>query len=236
MGRDVLVVGGQGGIGRALVETLSHDPGTDSICATWHNRAPEPIDGVQWTHLDVTEEASIVALAERLDRVDWLINAVGWLHDEKTGPEKHSRGVNRDGFLHAMEMNALPSLLLAKHFRGHLKRSDAGVFAAISARLGSIGENRLGGWYSYRASKAALNMALVTLAVEWRRELPSATVAALHPGTTDTPLSEPFQAHVPAGQLFSPRQTADYLLGVIHKLTPEKTGRFWSFDGEELPW
>lgn len=236
MGRDVLIIGGQGGIGRALVEALRHDPAIDSVLATWHNRQPEPLEGVEWSPLDVTDEKAIASLAEHIDKVDWLINAVGWLHGDGTGPEKHSREVSRDAFLQAMELNALPSLLLAKHFRRQIKRSKAGVFATISARLGSIGENRLGGWYSYRASKAALNMALVTLAVEWRRELPSATVASLHPGTTDTALSEPFQARVPAGQLFPAQTTANYLLTVIRELTPDKSGRFWSFDGEELPW
>ncbi|MFP4252149.1 MAG: SDR family NAD(P)-dependent oxidoreductase [Guyparkeria sp.] len=236
MGRQVLVVGGHGGIGRALVEMLRHDTTIDAVHATWHHREPEPLDGVTWRRVDVTDEASIQSLAEEITTLDWLINAVGWLHGDGAGPEKHSREVNREHFLRAMEINALPSLLLAKHFRRQLKRSNAGVFATVSARLGSIGENALGGWYSYRASKAALNMALRTLAVEWRRELPSATVAALHPGTTNTPLSRPFQARVPADQLFSPERTAGYLLAVIAGLTPAVSGRFWSFDGEELPW
>ena len=236
MGRHALVIGGQGGIGRALVEALRHDKTVDAVHATWHSREPAALDGVTWWRCDVTDEAAIEAMADRIETVDWLVNAVGWLHDEAVGPEKHSREVTPDTFLRAMEINALPSLLLAKHLRRQMKRSRAGVFATVSARLGSIGENQLGGWYSYRASKAALNMALRTLAVEWRRELPSATVAALHPGTTDTALSQPFQARVPVGQLFSPEQTARYLLTVIENLTPLESGRFWSFDGEELPW
>lgn len=236
MGRHVLIVGGQGGIGEALVDLLRHEKSVDAIHATWYRREPEPLDGVTWWQLDVTDEASIRSLAERIETLDWLINAVGWLHDKGAGPEKHSREIDRENFLRAMEINALPSLLLAKHFRRQVKRSNAGVFATVSARLGSIAENGLGGWYSYRASKAALNMALRTLSVEWRRELPSATVAALHPGTTDTPLSRPFQSRVPSEQLFSPKRTAGYLLDVIGGLTPAVSGRFWSFDGKELPW
>lgn len=236
MGRHVLVVGGRGGIGRALVDALCSDESVDTVYATWHYREPEPIPGVTWRHCDVTDEDSIRAMAESIERLDWLINAVGWLHGDGVRPEKHSREVDGDNFLRSMTINALPTLLLAKHFRKHLRHARAGVLATISARLGSIGENALGGWYSYRASKAALNMALRTLAVEWRRELPSATVAALHPGTTDTALSRPFQARVPPGQLFPPEKTASLLLTVIKGLGPEQTGRFWSFDGEELPW
>lgn len=237
MARDVLVVGGRGGIGRALVEALRDDPQVGRIHATWHREPPADAgDNVTWWPLDATDEDAIAALADEIARVDWLINTVGWLHGDGHRPEKHSRAVTSEPFLESMRLNALPSLLLAKHFRGQIKRSPAGLFAAISARLGSIGENHLGGWYSYRASKAALNMALATLAVEWRRELPSATVAALHPGTTDTPFSRPFQARVPPGQLFPPARTADYLLTVLRSLTPEVSGRFWSFDGEELPW
>src|SRR6056297_233189 len=145
MGRHVLVIGGQGGIGRALIDMLLEDESVETIHATWHRRSPDPLDGVTWSKLDVTDEDSIAALAERLERVDWLINVVGWLHDEDRGPEKHSRQVTREAFLDAMEINALPSLFLAKHFRRYIKHSDAGVLATVSARLGSIGENRIGG-------------------------------------------------------------------------------------------
>ena len=95
---------------------------------------------------------------------------------------------------------------------------------------------RLGGWVSYRASKAALNMCLKTVAIEWGRTLPNVTVAALHPGTTDTALSKPFQRHVPAGQLFSPQQSAGYMLEVLDQLNARDSGKFWAFDGELLPW
>ena len=102
--------------------------------------------------------------------------------------------------------------------------------------MGSIGDNRLGGWYSYRASKAALNMCVKTLAIEWGRTLPNVAVAALHPGTTDTGLSKPFQRNVPPGQLFAPAQTAGYLLEVLDGLVPANSGQFLAFDGERLPW
>ncbi|MDX1321189.1 MAG: SDR family NAD(P)-dependent oxidoreductase, partial [Oceanospirillum sp.] len=130
----------------------------------------------------------------------------------------------------------LPTLLLAQHFSSALKKSTRGIFAAVSAKVGSIEDNRLGGWYSYRASKAALNMALKTLSIEWQRSHKQLCVAALHPGTTDTGLSEPFQKNVPEGKLFTPEQTGHYLLNVLEQLTPEQTGSFFSWNGETLPW
>ena len=170
MPREVLLVGGNGGIGRALLNALRDDPEVGRIHATWHRQPPSGTpEDVTWWPLDVTDEDAIAELAAGIERVDWLINTVGWLHGNGHVPEKHSRAVTPEPFLESMRINALPSLLLAKHFRRQIKRSPNGLFAAISARLGSIGENQLGGWYSYRASKAALNMALATLAVEWRR-------------------------------------------------------------------
>jgi NAD(P)-dependent dehydrogenase (short-subunit alcohol dehydrogenase family) len=135
-----------------------------------------------------------------------------------------------------MSVNALSSLLLAKHLHGAFRHGRPAVFAAISAKVGSIEDNRLGGWFSYRASKAALNMCLKTLAIEWRRSLPNVSVVALHPGTTDTALSKPFQRNVPSGQLFSPGQTVEYLLQVLQGLETGKSGQFLAFDGERLPW
>jgi len=130
----------------------------------------------------------------------------------------------------------LPSLLLAKHLHSKFRHGRPGVFATVSAKVGSIEDNRLGGWFSYRASKAALNMCLKTLAIEWRRSLPNVAVAALHPGTTDTALSVPFQHNVPPEQLFTPRQSVDYLVEVLDGLKPAQSGQFLAFDGEELPW
>ena len=130
----------------------------------------------------------------------------------------------------------MPTLLLAKYLHGSFRHGRPSVFATVSAKVGSIEDNRLGGWYSYRASKAALNMCLKTLAIEWARTLPNVAVTALHPGTTDTALSRPFQRHVPPQHLFSPSQSVDYLLEVLDGLIPAQSGRFLAFDGEVLPW
>ena len=133
-------------------------------------------------------------------------------------------------------MNAFGPLLVAKHFEGLLAHKERAVFASISARVGSIGDNRLGGWYAYRGAKAAQNMFTKTLSIEWARSRRNVICIALHPGTTDTDLSRPFQANVAPEKLFSSERTVRQLLAVIDGLQPEDTGRFLGWDGAEIPW
>ena len=234
---NIVIVGGTGGIGQALAERIADENINHQVTATYHQRLPllqRP--NITWQQVDVTEESDIERLAAACSQTDWLINAAGLLKTPEQGPEKSIRQTTPAFFLHNMSINCLPTLLLAKHFQRLLRQSEASVFATVSARVGSISENELGGWYSYRSSKAALNMTLKNLSIEWRRSLPHCSVAALHPGTTDTPLSVPFQRNVPAEQLFTPAQTARYLLAVIKQLSPQVSGKFWSWNGETLPW
>ena len=232
-----LVVGGSGGIGQAFVQYLLDQDHVDQIHATYHLQPPQISDDrLHWKQVDVTREAEIEKLCAELDEIDFCINAVGLLHDDQHGPEKSTRQIDADYFIKSMTVNALPTMLLAKHIVPLFKHKRPAVFATVSARVGSIEENYLGGWYSYRASKAALNMILKTLSIEWKRNLRNVTVAALHPGTTDTRLSRPFHKNVPSEQLFGPAKSVGYMMQVIDRLTPEYSGRFWSFDGENLPW
>jgi NAD(P)-dependent dehydrogenase (short-subunit alcohol dehydrogenase family) len=233
----VVVTGASGGIGAALVEQLAGRADVEQLIATYHRHPPAAdYPNVTWQPLDLTDNGDVRDWAADTGEIDWLINAAGMLHTEEQGPEKTVRHVDPVFFLENMRVNALPSLLLARHSHGRFRHGRPAVFATISAKVGSIGDNRLGGWYSYRASKAALNMCLKTLAIEWGRTLPNVAVAALHPGTTDTALSKPFQRNVPPDQLFSPAQTAGYLLEVLDGLTPANSGQFLAFDGERLPW
>jgi NAD(P)-dependent dehydrogenase (short-subunit alcohol dehydrogenase family) len=158
------------------------------------------------------------------------------LLNQDNGPEKSIRAFDPLHFRQSMMIHCLPSLLLGKHIRPALKDSPSGVFVTISARVGSITDNRLGGWYSYRASKVALNMALKCLAIEWARNTPNFRVAALHPGITDTPLSKPLQQNVLQGKLFSPDKAAQMLISQIEQLHEQPSGRFIAFDGAEIPW
>ncbi len=233
----IVIIGGSGGIGRAFINKLLAQPHIQSIHATYHRNEPTfSHPKVRWERLDVTEESSIQAWSEQLNEIDWLINTTGILHKLNKGPEKTIRQLDAEFFLENIKINTLPTLLLAKNTYKKFRHGRTAIFATISAKVGSIEDNRLGGWYSYRASKAALNMCIKTLSIEWQRTLPNVAVAALHPGTTDTDLSKPFQAHVPEGQLFSPEQSVDYMLDILSKLTPADTGKFWAFDGELLPW
>jgi NAD(P)-dependent dehydrogenase (short-subunit alcohol dehydrogenase family) len=234
---NAVILGGSGGIGMAFIRYLKDKHKTIDIHATFNKHEPKFFDkNCHWHRVDVTQEAQIENFCTQLDEVDLCINAVGMLHDDEHGPEKSTRQINQDYFLKSMSINSMPTLLLAKHMAAHFKHKRPAVFATVSARVGSIEENYLGGWYSYRASKAALNMILKTLSIEWKRSLPNVAVAALHPGTTDTGLSRPFQQNVAKDHLFSAEQSVNYMMQVIDQLSPDQTGKFWSFDGEILPW
>ena len=244
--RRVAVVGASGGIGAALVAALAGREDIGVIHATRHRSlaggslasVAAHASGCALHHhaLDATDERGVAEFMAEVGELDWLINCVGMLHDADNGPEKSIRQFEAEHFRRSMEINCLPTLLLGRHAGEALRGSDAGVFATVSARVGSIEDNGLGGWYSYRASKAALNMSLKCLAIEWARTRKRVRVAALHPGTTDTGLSEPFQANVPEGKLFSPERTAGYLLDRIDELHEGPSGRFLAWDGEEIPW
>lgn len=232
-----MITGGSGGIGGAFVDKLARRPNVHSITATYDRNPPEVnYPNVTWHRLDLTDEAAVRAWGAETGEIDWLINAAGMLHTRTRGPEKTIRHIDPAFFLENISINSVPTLLLAKHLHTGFRHGRPAIFATISAKVGSIEDNRLEGWFSYRASKAALNMCIKTLALEWRRTLPNVAVAALHPGTTDTALSKPFQHNVPPEQLFTREQSVDFLLKVLDDLKPAQTGRFLAFDGEQLPW
>lgn len=234
---QVLVAGAGGGIGKAMLPEILKRYPSARVTATWHESPPlSDYPGVTWHQADLTDESQVTALATLVDYPVWVINAAGMLHTSQQGPEKSIRGLDSDFFLHNIRINTLPTLLLAKHFNRRLSSDGVAVFATISARVGSIEDNRLGGWTSYRCSKAALNMALKNISVEWSRTAKNIAVVALHPGTTDTDLSKPFQASVKPEKLFSAARTAGLLIDVIESLTPEQSGRFLAYDGSTIPW
>lgn len=243
----VLVVGASQGIGLGFVRSLLADARVAQVYATYRtaDTATELLALRHHTQLtclpmDATVEADIAqGIAEikaRHHALDLVINCVGILHDNDLQPEKGLRQIDATNLLRYFQVNSIPTVLLAKHVQPLLKQSSCSVFTTISAKIGSIGDNRLGGWYGYRASKAALNMFLKTIAIEYSRKSPHTIVVALHPGTTDTRLSQPFQRAVPPEKLFSVDRTVAQLLAVIHGLTEADGGAFFSWDGQPLPW
>lgn len=242
----VAIVGASGGIGAAMLENLAARDDAMCIHATYHQ---SPVAGsvgsvsgfasdtaIQWSKLDASDDEQVRLWLESVQQADWLINCAGMLHDGENGPEKSVSAFSTEHFEKSMAINCLPTMLLGKYARAVLKSSERGVFATVSARVGSISDNRLGGWYSYRASKAALNMTLKCLSIEWARNTKNVRVAALHPGTTDSRLSKPFQKNVPQGKLFSAEKTAGLLIEQIETLHEHPSGRFIAYDGEEIPW
>lgn len=234
-----VIVGATGGIGSALARELhARSPATEVFAlARSLDRLDLPF--ALAVRCDVADEASIRAAAEEVARhgpVDLVIVASGILAPAgSSGPEKNLRGLDPQAMAQTMAVNAIGPALIAKHFLPLFSRDLRGVFAALSARVGSISDNRLGGWHSYRASKAALNMLVRGAAIELGRTHRRAIAVTLHPGTVDTALSAPFQRGVAPERLFSPQQSAGYLLDVINRLTPEQSGTCLAWDGAPIP-
>jgi NAD(P)-dependent dehydrogenase (short-subunit alcohol dehydrogenase family) len=246
---NALIVGASQGIGLGFVKKLLQDGRSAQIYATYRSQEsaaellalereyPERICCLQ---VDVTDEGQIAQAAacigEEVGKLHLVVNCAGILHEEGLKPEKSLKQVNPEHLLRYFQVNSVSSLLLAKHLLPLFRHGEKSLLTAISAKVGSIGDNQLGGWYGYRASKAALNMFMRNVALEYRRTSPRTIVVLLHPGTTDTRLSQPFQNNVPAGKLFSVERTVSQLLEVMENLTEGDSGQFFSWDGSPLPW
>jgi NAD(P)-dependent dehydrogenase (short-subunit alcohol dehydrogenase family) len=244
-----LVQGASRGLGLALVRTLLEAEGVTRVFAT--ARAPERSEGLAQLggehgsrlvceRLDVCDEESIRAAAERVSarepRLHWLFNCAGLLHDGVLRPEKRLEQADRERLRRLFDVNAIGPLLVAKHFVALLRHDEPAVLANLSARVGSIDDNRSGGWYGYRASKAAQNMFTRTLALELRRRAPRLVCIALHPGTVATDLSAPYRGGLAPERVFSPERAAEQLWSVVRSLTPDDGGRFLDWAGKPVPW
>ncbi len=246
---NALVVGASQGIGLGFVRQLLANPRNTKIFATYRrpNSAKELFtleqkhsDRLQCLAVDITEEEQIAEMIKQIStqvkQLHFAINCVGILHEGNLQPEKSLRQIDPDILMRYFQVNSIGGVLLAKHLMPLFRDREYGIFANISAKIGSIGDNRLGGWYGYRASKAALNMFMRTTAIEYNRRCPKTIVVTLHPGTSDTQLSQPFQKNVPPEKLFSVERTVKQLLAVIDKVDMQDSGQFFSWDGTRLPW
>jgi len=228
------VFGASGGIGAALAMALAE---RGEVYAGSRGGAALPSSAVRPFAFDLTDEASIAAACAAIGGpLDMVIVATGRLtRADGTGPEKSYRALDAAGMAELFAINTIGPALIAKHTLPLLRRTSRAVFAALSARVGSISDNRLGGWHGYRASKAALNMLVKNLALELARTHPEALAVTLHPGTVDTALSAPFQRGVAREKLFTPEHSAAALLGVLDGLTPAQSGGLFAWDGAQVP-
>ncbi|MFK8184277.1 MAG: SDR family NAD(P)-dependent oxidoreductase [Phormidesmis sp.] len=246
---NALIVGATQGIGLEFTRQLLHKDAVAHLFATYRSASTaDNLFALQKAHptrlhciqMDVTDETTMLSgldeIKQHVSELHLAINCVGLLHNEQQQPEKALRQLEADQLLNYFRVNSVGPALLAKNLMPLFKHKTPALFATISAKVGSIGDNRLGGWYGYRASKAALNMLLKTAAIEYSRRNPHTIIVMLHPGTTDTALSKPFQRGVPEGKLFSTERTVSQLLAVLANVGPEDSGEFFSWDGSRLPW
>ena len=235
--RRVAVFGASGGIGRAMCEVLA-DRGCDLIYAGSRTGEGREGHGFRRFVFDLTDEASIQEAAATMcdDPPEMVIVATGVLTlEDGTGPERTLKRLDPVAMAQVLALNTIGPALIAKYMLPLMPRDRRFVFAALSARVGSISDNGLGGWHSYRASKAALNMLLKNFALEMRRTHAEGIVVGLHPGTVDSALSQPFQKGLPEGQLTQPMQAATNLLGVLDALSPKDSGKVYDFAGLQVP-
>jgi NAD(P)-dependent dehydrogenase (short-subunit alcohol dehydrogenase family) len=232
-----VVVGSSGGIGAAILDALVESEQVSRIHALSRSGRSHPSKKVANLTFDFTDEDNLIAAAQALEEVkpfDLIIVATGLLQGQGISPEKNLRALSYEGFAKSFEINTIGPAMTAKYFAPLLKRDGKAVFAALSARVGSISDNRLGGWYAYRASKAALNMVLKTLSIELGRRFKNQIIVGLHPGTVDTGLSKPFQGNVPEGKLFTPDYSAEKLLSVIDGLNETDSGNLFDWAGKQV--
>lgn len=234
---NVAVIGATGGIGAAFVRALAQNDAVSTVHAISRSGTLFDDDSILSYAMDLLDEQSIAVTAKSVAQsgpLDLIVVASGLLHRNELQPEKTMREINAADMLDVFAVNTVGPALVAKHFLPSMSRKKKSVFAALSARVGSIDDNRLGGWVSYRASKAALNMTVKTLAIEHGRRFPESVLITLHPGTVATDLSAPFRSRVPPESLFDPETSAAHLLRVIEDVRSADSGALIAWDGSRI--
>lgn len=238
--KNIAIIGATGAIGQAFMEHHAASEEIECIYACSRSHHEYNDSRIISVELDLEQPDSIEAAAAQIDArsLDIIIAATGILHadgDKPLQPEKSLRDINAQQLQRVLAINTIGPALLLRHFLPLLKKDSRAVFALLSARVGSISDNRLGGWYSYRASKAALNMLIKTASIETRRTNKQAIIVGLHPGTVDSQLSKPFQTRVPEHKLFTAAQSAAYMADVLDSVEIDDSGKCFAWDGKEVP-
>lgn len=224
-GYRALVIGASGALGTAFCELLNQDPRCVGVRELGRTTVPG---------LDLEQPETIASAAAELAAeapYQLIVHAAGLLHRDQVKPEKSYSAIEGEALQAVFQVNTLGPALVLRHFLPLL--DPRGAMAMLSAKVGSIGDNRLGGWYAYRASKAALNMLIKTAAIELARTRPQSRLLSLHPGTVVSGLSQPFRG---ASSARPADVAAAELLTLIDQLTPADSGHFFAYDGERLPW
>jgi NAD(P)-dependent dehydrogenase (short-subunit alcohol dehydrogenase family) len=238
-GPSAIVFGATGGIGAALVVQLAQSGRYIALHAGGRRVFRTTVPEILPFTFDLTNEASIATAAQAIGSrgpVDLAIVATGMLQEEGLQlPERTWRSLDSTTMPRVFAINTIGPALVAKHFLPLMRRDARSVFAVLSARVGSIGDNKLGGWHSYRASKAALNMLVRNFAIELKMRNPHGIAVAVHPGTVDTQLSRPFQGSVLHSRLFTPEQSAQAILDTLDGLSPDDSGAQFAWDGRRIP-
>jgi NAD(P)-dependent dehydrogenase (short-subunit alcohol dehydrogenase family) len=240
---NIAIIGASGGIGSAFVRLLSQNENNTiyafarSANATTNSPLAGNATEPSLIPIDYNDEESIriaAELAVQTGPLDLVIVATGFLHDQTMMPEKSLRDLSAESFQKNFLVNTIGPALIAKHFLPKLHKDQRSVFAILSARVGSISDNQLGGWYAYRASKAAVNMVIKTASIEASRRQKKAIVVGLHPGTVASSLSQPFQRNVVPGKLFTPEYSTKKLMSVVQNLEIKDSGKIFAWDGQSI--
>lgn len=229
------LVVGAGGIGRQIAEDLASKENNLEVILCGRKNVFK-----NFWELDIENENSLKDFKDKLSKsklnLRLVLNATGRLHSEKLNPEKRLQHINKENLIESFSINAFAPILLAKTIEEFINKELEFNFASISARVGSITDNKTGGWYAYRAAKSAQNQLFKSLSIEWARKYPKAIITLLHPGTVNTNLSKPFHKFVPKDKLFSPQKTSSYLIDILLHQKPVDSGKFIAWDGKEIPW
>ena len=235
--KNIVIIGTSGAIGRALKNQLSNAYPKASIFAFSSNKDVQLKNSLHHHSINYESENSIMDAAQIASAhmpIDMIIIATGTLHSQNIMPEKSIKDLNFNSLTEIYKRNTVLPAIIAKHFLPKMHRKQKIIFAVLSARVGSISDNNLGGWYAYRMSKTALNMLIKNLSIETKRYNKEAIIVGLHPGTVDSTLSKPFQRNI-KHSIFTPAFAAESLCSVLTTLNPEDSGKCYAWDGQEIP-